>query len=1260
MSESSITSCLCCPLPRSWSVAHDTHEGLYSTLLSDVTSVVKSEDRGNSTYDGTGVIPASIVILAWNAWEHTEACLHSLRPTLRAGDQVIVVDNGSEDGTKDGLRAFDWVEVRTNAVNRGFAGGCNQGAELATNDVVVFLNNDTILAQGWLDELTAPFADETVGAAGPRSDNVSGYQRILGVPLPSVDRSGFDAFASQRRAEFTGQTTPTERLVGFCLAVRTEAFRTVQGFDERYEVGGYEDDDLCRKLMAEGHRLVVAEGSYLHHHAHATFDANEVDWAEQELENKKRFQAKWGTSDAPLLTACLIMKNEEEMLADCLASLKGAVDEIVIYDTGSTDRSVEIARAAGATVVEGVWENNFSTARNAALDMAHGTWVLSIDADERLVGDPTQIRAQLTGTEEVIERLLVSIENLESNTSRIAHMHPRIFRRTACRWHLRIHEQPLAADDPARPQGTGQLLGAKLIHLGYLTEVFQARDKGERNLALAKAALDDEESDHYRMSALLNYCRALDSVGRGVEGIEGLLQVERDHPLDSAKRTALTTLLRTLINEKRFAEAHDAVDRLRAISDNPLAADLAAARVALAEGQYEEGLRMLERIPAGGRDDDGGQISRQVLAIMQGEALYALGRHAEGADLILDSVRSDGILDSDLGELLRWLSKGGRGAADLAAVVEPDDLLGLMGRVLTLPLDVADELATAICDRFPDRLELLAAASRFAPHLSVVQALPWSVRLRQRGLGDHCPLVLMAENSQLDAAVRLRAAAAAAGVFGLDDRIERAGRASLDAAPSEARADLVAEVSRMAPPLAECLARAVVSETVAAIGALSDTVFGSMNFGGSAPSPVATGEAPPGAGPAVAPSAPVTPTRTIRSIEPDTSKQFVVSDQVRRGGLNIVGAFEGSTVEGDLARRLATALRGQGVRISTASYLRDKRDRRVAWEHPDAGDHPYDTTLLVIRPEHMLDLVEDEGLGFLADRYVVGLWAWEYDQPASWMADMSTIVHEVWVPNRTALSVVTPFVGAKGFVAPLPAGPTPEREVRRPDAPFTFVASVDFQADGRRQDAVAAVAAYCDAFSPDDGTRLVVDVRHSGRFPLGFAQVVDAVGDRADIEIATTSDAEPQWSDRLLASADAYISLHHADSALHCVTKAMAWKVPVVVTETRVTKDLPGTAAAFLVPATLEEADPDDKTLPSGPCWYVADHDQAVQQLRRVRQDELARTKRIHRAAQLAERRFADRQIGRMVRERLSAIAISRYGSAKAPQAKGSRLAAVR
>ena len=97
-----------------------------------------------------------------------------------------------------------------------------------------------------------------------------------------------------------------------------------------------------------------------------------------------------------LLTAALIVRNEQKFLGACLDSIQDLVDEIVVVDTGSTDRSKDIAIEAGARLSEFAWTGDFSAARNRALDLARGEWILYIDADETVrPGNFTEVRAQL-------------------------------------------------------------------------------------------------------------------------------------------------------------------------------------------------------------------------------------------------------------------------------------------------------------------------------------------------------------------------------------------------------------------------------------------------------------------------------------------------------------------------------------------------------------------------------------------------------------------------------------------------------------------------------------------------------------------------------------------------------------------------------------------------------------------------------------------------------------------------------------------------
>jgi glycosyltransferase involved in cell wall biosynthesis len=99
---------------------------------------------------------------------------------------------------------------------------------------------------------------------------------------------------------------------------------------------------------------------------------------------RRAAEAGAGRLTAPRVSAALIVRNEERTLADCLRTLAGVADEIVVMDTGSTDATMAVARAGGATLHAMPWPDDFAAARNAALDRCGGDWILYIDADERI------------------------------------------------------------------------------------------------------------------------------------------------------------------------------------------------------------------------------------------------------------------------------------------------------------------------------------------------------------------------------------------------------------------------------------------------------------------------------------------------------------------------------------------------------------------------------------------------------------------------------------------------------------------------------------------------------------------------------------------------------------------------------------------------------------------------------------------------------------------------------------------------------------
>ena len=186
------------------------------------------------------------------------------------------------------------------------------------------------------------------------------------------------------------------------------------------------------------------------------------------------------------LSLCMIVKDEEAMIGRCLEAARDAVDEIIVVDTGSTDRTVEIAERHGARVLHHVWDGDFSAARNASFAAATGDWVMYLDADEVLVADDAQRLSALTGRTWREAFFLTETNHtgdIEDGTA-ITHDAMRVFRnRPEYRFEGRIHEQ-IAQHLPAYLPERLERTTVRVEHFGYLGAVRDTKDKSNRNLEL--------------------------------------------------------------------------------------------------------------------------------------------------------------------------------------------------------------------------------------------------------------------------------------------------------------------------------------------------------------------------------------------------------------------------------------------------------------------------------------------------------------------------------------------------------------------------------------------------------------------------------------------------------------------------------------------------------------------------------------------------------------------------------------------------------
>lgn len=215
---------------------------------------------------------------------------------------------------------------------------------------------------------------------------------------------------------------------------------------------------------------------------------------------------------AKKLSLCMIVHNEERWLRNCLSSIREAVDEIIIVDTGSTDRTREIAEGYGAAVYDYPWQDDFSAARNYSLEKATGDWVLWLDADEEVEsGDAMNVRQVLeTDAETTLLAGIHLFSYFGKNPPDRRRAHGmnqiRMFRRErGFRFRGNVHEQ-LYLPDENIVQSMVIQLPVTVYHYGYLDETVSMRDKDKRNMLLLQQEKNQGSPDpwiDYHMASVL-------------------------------------------------------------------------------------------------------------------------------------------------------------------------------------------------------------------------------------------------------------------------------------------------------------------------------------------------------------------------------------------------------------------------------------------------------------------------------------------------------------------------------------------------------------------------------------------------------------------------------------------------------------------------------------------------------------------------------------------------------------------------------------
>lgn len=272
-------------------------QGKHITSSLDIRALAELRIENRSIPESVGTQPlVSIVIPVYNKLTHTLACLDSIaRHMPKESIEVLVIDDGSMDATESSLSTRTDIRYLRNRENLGFVGSCNHGAENARGEFLFFLNNDTIVLDGWLDASIQTFRDvPDVGVVGSKLIYPDGrLQEAGGIVWADASCWNRGRLADPAAPEFNFRCD-VDYCSGAALLIRRDLFNTLRGFDERYAPGYYEDTDLAFSVREHGLRVLYQPLSQIIHYEGVSAGTSLTSGMKaHQVRNRHRFQEKW-------------------------------------------------------------------------------------------------------------------------------------------------------------------------------------------------------------------------------------------------------------------------------------------------------------------------------------------------------------------------------------------------------------------------------------------------------------------------------------------------------------------------------------------------------------------------------------------------------------------------------------------------------------------------------------------------------------------------------------------------------------------------------------------------------------------------------------------------------------------------------------------------------------------------------------------------------------------------------------------------------
>lgn len=416
------------------------------------------------------------------------------------------------------------------------------------------------------------------------------------------------------------------------------------------------------------------------------------------------------------LSLCMIVKNEERFIAGCLESVKEIVDQIVILDTGSTDKTLEIAQKYNAEIHHFKWCDDFSKARNESIKYAVSDWILWLDADERLTFSSSRqlLKELVKGRKPVIYQVQINNKTTDAASAYLSTAYRLFTNKRGIAFKGRIHEQ-LAYDlnFPKPDLRRSQII---IEHLGYAVEGDVKSEKNERNLKLLRAMVNENPKDGYAHYTLGQHYNLNDEVDLAINHLDIAVQLNQ---FDKA----MTASLFNVLAESYFKKGENVAAKRKAEKSVKLIKEQVGGyymlyRIAEKSNQFNEGIKAVEMMTKYGRliQNEGWQISTDVI-IDEEKLVYAKavleeksGDHPSAFDTLYSLINKKAVSEQILNKAIQL-------ALNLSLISEAVALLKKLIQFNPERVDAIDTLGTIFIklQDFPQAIEIYENLHKTSP-----------------------------------------------------------------------------------------------------------------------------------------------------------------------------------------------------------------------------------------------------------------------------------------------------------------------------------------------------------------------------------------------------------------------------------------------------------------------------------------------------------------------------------------------------------------